>query len=207
VVMSEPFLIYDSREKKPKAAIGMRKMIRQTLPVGDYRCSCGCFGIERKESDLDNLKQVLTQINEMGTVYDNSFLIANRSAEEFLNPHQKFYAARCAFIASLMVRGVTPLFVKDHNVMLDIIQNLQRKMHDNKVRGDGEFIHARHVTKKDKKLNILTSLPGISITKAKLILEHFESPIHFLTASKEDVLKLDGFGEKTWTNIQEVLYG
>jgi len=205
ITIGNYYLIADKREKNTIDSI--RNYHRQvefaTLPVGDYACSCGCTGFERKEADADNLKRTLTQTSELLTAYPHAFLVINRSADDFLIFST---GARTAFIASCMVRGLgPPLFVKDYYSMLDIIYRTIDKFHDGKTRGPGEFIHQRHVTLKDRQLNLLTSLPGISKRKAERILERFGTPFNFLTASPKEMTGVEGLGRKGIKNIMEVL--
>lgn len=199
-------LIADSRERIPKEAIKnyYRKIKIETMKVGDYRCSCGKFGAERKESDLDNMSQVLRQVEELKSNYEFPFLIVTRSANDFLHSTAA-YAPRIAFLASLCARGVTPLFIPNEHDLLELIHFLSDKLHDGKQRGSMEFSPVRHVSKKDKQLNVLTALPGISSTKAELIMKKFKTPYSFFSATRSEMLELKGFGPVGVDAIRKVL--
>ncbi|MBR9683423.1 hypothetical protein GOV03_02685, partial [Candidatus Woesearchaeota archaeon] len=69
-------------------------------------------------------------------------------------------------------------------------------------------VHVRKpLTLKEQQEFIVSSLPGIGLNTAKLLLEHFGSIKKLFDASKEEMIAIDGIGEKTSTTIKEVLEG
>lgn len=54
-------------------------------------------------------------------------------------------------------------------------------------------------------LNLLSSIPGISVELAHKILEHFKTPRRFFKASSSEIKKVPGLGEKRIKRIIEVL--
>ncbi len=155
-------LWFDDREKTSRKAIksSLLNIKQKRLAVGDFRCACGMVGIERKEKDIENMAQVLRQVEELKKAYTYPYLIITMPAKAFLRGTLQ-YGQRIAFISSLMVRGVTPLFLPSSEDMLEIVQYLIIKHHDGKVRNITNFPSVRHIKNKDLQINVLTSLPGV----------------------------------------------
>lgn len=199
-------LLVDLREKATVQAVNAyhEHIEWTTLVAGDFACSCGCAGWERKEDDLDNMGGVLTQINELKQYYPNAYLMVTRKNSNWVNDGR--YAPRLNFIASCTVRGLPIHWCHSYSYMLDLIHAIIRKLHDGKYRGDGEFSTVRHVKKKDQSLNVLTSLPGIGRGKAEAILKEFGSVGDFLDAEPSDWTCIPGIGIKTCDLILDALY-
>jgi ERCC4-type nuclease len=201
-------IIVDSREKAPMEIaqrFGGDIEIR-TLQVGDYACSLGCCGFERKEDDFSNMQRTLSQIEELKSVYKNAYLFVNKSLDKFVRSKRggnKY--AKEGYISSLIHRNMIPVAIEDHLLMFNIIRRVIMKNHDGKSRGYNDFNHVRHVTVKDQRLNILTSLPGIGRDKAEMILKKFGSIYNFMLAEEGEMQSLPGFGPKTTQKIFEVL--
>ncbi len=203
-----PQIIVDSREKAPMDIIKLYEgnIKIETLDVGDYCCSCRCTGIERKEQDIYNMQRTLTQVEELKKAYKYPYLIINMSCDTFLNSPKGNKFAKKNFISSLMRRQITPLFIKDYHAMLTIIRQLIIKHHDGKQRGYNEFAHQRHVSSKDVRINVLTSLPGIGKEKAQLILKKFGTIEKFFNATPKEIESLPGFGPKSVEKIIDCLH-
>lgn len=205
--MITPHLLYDSREKLPLQVIKdfPGKLERTTLAVGDYACSCGCTGFERKESDFDNYQKVTQQWEEMKAAYKYPFMVVNRDSVKFLRENLSSYGVRVGFLSSLLVRGCIPLFVDNHYDMISVMYRTIIKQHDGKLRGLHEFNPVRHVTKKDEQLNLLTALPGVGPKLATEILKQFGTPYKFITAEPKEMLEINGMGKVTVAKIKRVL--
>lgn len=52
---------------------------------------------------------------------------------------------------------------------------------------------------------LVAGLPGISSKRARALLEHFSSPEKVFRATEKQLLKVDGFGEKTVRKIRDIL--
>lgn len=176
------------------------------LEVGDYACSQGCCGWERKEQDIYNLQRTLMQVTELKRAYKNAYLVVNISEDTFSKSTRVNKFAKIGFMASLNAQHITPLFITNYYRMLHIMHRTILKNHDGKRRDYGSFNHVRHITVKDSKLNVLTSLPGVGQDKAKLILKTFGNLYSFFNATPEEIQKLPGFGPKSTKKIIDCLY-
>jgi len=202
-----PHIIVDTREKLPLDTIRNfhLKLEFKQLEVGDYACSEGCCAWERKEGDVTNFAKVIQQAEELKAAYKNAFLVFNLNGSDFLRENHSRYGTRIAFVASLIARGVPPLFIKEHHDMLEIIAHAIKKLHDGKRRGLHEFNPVRHVTKKDLQLNLLTALPGISSGRAQTLIHSGHSIRDILNMTEKQLCEFDGIGPKTAKKIREVL--
>jgi len=197
----------DDREKLPlkMTRTYYRPIKRMRLDVGDYRCECGKVGFERKQRDFENFSTVLRQCEELKAKYEHAYLIVNRSCKEFLLNRTTNYGQKIGFLSSLIVRGVAPLFVERHYDSIEIMYRVMDKHHDGQSRGLQNFSTIRHVNKKDQRLNILTSLPGIGMERAKDILSNFSNMREFFNADAKRLCEIPGIGKKTAEKIIDLM--
>lgn len=202
-------LIVDTREKATKKTLSLypKKIEFKQLITGDYGCNYGCCLAERKEDDFSEqgFRKLLQQLHEMRSFSGakNVYLVVNQNLDKWLSEGN--YPIRKGLIASLLSRNFTPLFIKDHLRMIDILYETFKKNHDSKLRGDGEFLATRRVSHKDKAYHILMSLPGIGKIHAEEILKNFGSVNNFLRASEKEIMSIKGIGKKITEDILNVL--
>lgn len=60
-------------------------------------------------------------------------------------------------------------------------------------------------TTEEKQEYLISSLPDISVVRAKALLEHFKTPEAVFNANEEDIIKVKGIGKKIAKNIRKVL--
>ncbi len=206
--MSKCHLIYDFREKLPKKIVETyhRPVEEQTLLVGDYRCSCGLVGFERKESDFTNMADVQRQVAELRQNYKFAFLVVNADLSKFLHEHARYYGMRVGFIAALCADGTVPLLVRNHYDMISIMYKIIDKIHDEN-RQLKEWNPVRHVKRKDRRMNVLTSFPGVGPVMADNLLNHFGTIRKVLTASAEKLMEVKGVGAKKAKLVREIIDG
>jgi ERCC4-type nuclease len=200
-------IIVDNREKAPMDVVKVFPGTKiRRLEVGDYACSAGCCGFERKESDIFDMQRTLMQISELKKVYKNAYLLYNGNLDTFLNSSRGNKYAKLGFVASLTHQNMIPIPIKDYWLAFSIMKRVILKNHDGKVRSEVNFNHVRHINHKDPQINLLTSLPGVGKDKAKVILKKFGSPANFLKASKSQMEALPGFGPKSVEKIIDCLH-
>ena len=225
------YLIVDKREKAPGLLLALKQLKYKwewgTLEAGDYACSDGDCGTERKDSDftLGQIDSMNRQLANLQTVYENSYLIVNINSDQWLAPDKDWICPTChksagraiqcmycggenptylkklGYINSLNARGLTPQWIPNYLTMLHTIIGTMFKNHDGKFRGPGAYHPIRQVSHKDQVMNTMISLPGVGPKLAKEILKHYESFGEFINGKPKDWLKIKGMGKKTVENI------
>jgi len=149
-------------------------------------------------------KQSLTMMTE----YPANFLIIVGDIEDIYmvarmkkRPFHKgqFFGA----IASLAVRnGLNIIWVKNNEQAITVIDKISQKIIEEKL-------WCPKVTKKHMKRLRLISLSftwGVSVEKAKLLIDEFGSIEGVINASEKEIKKL-GFSKRTYNSIQELYKG
>jgi len=196
-------IIVDSREKAPMDIIKIfsGSIEIRRLDVGDYMCQEGDCIIERKEQDVFDFQRTLMQVSEIRQVATNPYLFITMSPDAFHNSKRGNKFAKIGFVSSILSQNIPIFFEPNYYRMLTIIHRTFIKNHDGKKRDYTLFNHQRHVTKKDVRLNVLTSLPGVGNERAKLILDHFGTLNNFFNATEKQITSLPGFGAKSAEKI------
>ena len=64
----------------------------------------------------------------------------------------------------------------------------------------------KRVTTEDLRIDVLSTIKGVSVKKAKMLLKQFGSIQEIGLHTVQDLTKLDGIGEKTASRILDVLF-
>ena len=208
----------DVREHKDRISLAKQYFPDATvemLTVGDY--VEGNLGVEWKDGDFgDSIKHhMFQQADELISNFKVPVLMIPKRfsqireelrVDKWKNPYAGVYGS----IASLMVRGIVPMFVERSDWGFELMQVLAKKANDGKnravessIRGRGvptdlsissPPIHDRKVkpgkrvpTFADYQLSILTGFPNMSIGRAKTVINEFGSLTAFLNATDEEV--------------------
>ena len=204
------FKVYvDEREKLPRKRLEAhyRDYIEfKTLQHGDYVCSMGCCGFERKQKDfsLDKIHQIKTQLFELRQAFRNSYLVVNLDQKAWLCDER--YTEKNGWLCRLAQLGFEPHWEPDYIRMFDWIYGVIKKNHDGKYVGDYTFSSIRHVKRSDVSKNILCSMPAIGPEMATRILDHFGSVGEFVRADPKDWLTVKGLGKKSVETILDSLW-
>jgi len=188
----------------------------RSLKVGDYNVVGGdekvstiCF--ERKSFD-DFVGSVYSgrlfeQLMNMQKNFDYNYLFVVGYFEDFVKgciyskrkaPTVEWYLGT---IASILVRYDVKVFaVKNNRQMVRLMKKIVEKIDD----GRGvEFVKRIALTTDDRVLNVLCCVEGISVEKAKRVLEKFSLYDLFLV-EVDDLIKVPGIGRKLAENIKKV---
>ncbi|MEM0485372.1 MAG: ERCC4 domain-containing protein [Thermoplasmata archaeon] len=211
-------IVVDDREKESVVVRQLQKMgvelSFQHLEIGDY--ILGDVVIERKEvndyvsSLIDGRLQ--KQLYHLSYHYPYSILIVEGYVEEVLL-HRKIH--RSAYLSSLASAiykrapegqmGVVSVltFPTPFDTSL-FLYHLHKKIEEGGVRLP-VIVKKKGSLMKERVVNIVCSLPGISEVKAKRLLQKFKSVHRIVNASVKELMEVDGIGEKTAKEIYEVV--
>lgn len=140
-------------------------------------------------------KRIFIQIANMKEHYKYSFILVHGTYSQT----KLIYDSRSrvhnfpGVVASIIARGITPLFTGSLNESLELIRPIAEKMTDNKVRDRP----IRTTSMKDRQLGIVCSLPGVSEKRAHDLLIHFHTITNIISAPTEELTKVPGIGPKT----------
>ncbi len=207
---NEIIIIEDNRETsdigKLLESYGARVVLRK-LEVGDYILS-DRVAVERKTTEdfLNSIKdgRLFEQLTELNRNFDSPILILEGNG---------------LFMRSKMhpnaIRGVIASIVTDYKIPIlpstgaeetaaQMFWIAKREQEDEKK---PVSIRARKKieTLKEKQAYILAGLPGVSNVTAERLLRHFGSPKKIFNASMEDLIEVEGVGEKTAKAIKSVI--
>jgi len=184
-------MIVDSREPNwvkdafPDAII-------QRLEIGDIASDDLNTIIERKHiTDLASSIMDGRYKNQIATLMNyQSFYIVIGEAADLIPYHSKMVKSTFSAINSIQMKYRIPLFhVKTENEFVEKVKTIMKKRENL----ESELIQINKV-KADPHLRILCSLPNISVKKAKVIREKYDSIAEALTHVK-DWHELDGIGQ------------
>ena len=181
------------------------RIIPQQLEVGDYVISDRIV-IERKTTDdfLQSIKdgRLFEQLKNMRENYSNPVLIVEGDSLFSRGFHKNaVYGALASIIGDF---SIPIIFTKDGNETASIISALAKREFS-----EGREIALRKGKKimgKDERIRyIVESLPNISATLAKRLLEHFGSVKEIVNADVGELMQVKGIGRKTAEEIHEIV--
>lgn len=146
------------------------------LETSDYMV--GRVGFERKKDDIVNLGDVVTKCTELKSQFPVAILIVQHSFDECLNLCVTRGIHRNAFIgtiASLVARGVVPIFAGKKRNLMDLIMAIGVKCNDSKDRTDIEPLRPI-ATILDRKLRVLNAI-GLGRKDAERLLNHYDGSL------------------------------
>lgn len=198
-------VVSDFREKEIIKNLGIlgAKVVEQSLEVGDFIC-CENVCIERKTYDdfvssvIDG--RVFEQAKLMKENFEKAVIIVEGYSIRDINEN-----ALKGAIASLLVDfGVSILSTKNPMDTAKIIYWIAKK---EQTKGRGVAIKVGKKPKSDKEIRefIVGSIPGVSTTLAKRLLEHFGNVEKILTASEQELLKVKGMKKNVVKKMRNIL--
>ena len=201
-------IIIDDREKKDVqilASILYDDMTVERLEIGDILARGVIFELKRPADFVSSIfnKRLFIQISNMTEKYKNAFLLVSGSfiETELLYNSRSKQPNFIGVIASCAARGCIPIFTDNIDNSLLLADSLSKKVTDGKVRDRP----VKRVNLRDRQIGIVCGFPGISDTRAKALLFHFGSINGILTASEEELCKVEGIGLKTVSKLKRIL--
>lgn len=179
------------------------------LQVGDY--AFRNVGIERKEDDFINVPDVLAKAEELHRAYDKAYLMTSKNLSDVIKDDEKHHGSRWnesikGLTASLVARGVEPIFCPTKEVMCEIMCKMFDKLTDGKDRAIEQPIRPQP-TRRDWQLYIISSLPNVGEVMSMKLLAHFGTVRNIFTACPEELMEVDGVGSTIANRINNVLEG
>ena len=207
-------IIVDSRE--PKHIIDALKSKKleikpEFIECGDYLLDDG-YAIERKDKDLISSIQsnrLYEQLNNL-CQYDHPILCIT-----LRDLWKTFYFSRGRYIhrsylgtlITLTTRypKLKVIFLQDEDEFISYVAALDKKIHENgkSERPAPQMRRAKSI--KMRKENSLTAIEGVSIGKAKKLLDCFGSVRNIANAKPVELEMVDGVGKKLAEKIRETL--
>jgi len=196
------------------------KYEKKFIEIGDY--TFGNVVIEAKSmsdflASVRN-KRIFNQISNMEDNYEKCYVIIYghvSQAIEYLNTvrnmtyyQQKQWGEKLkrmvygAFSAIAMNTNTTPIWVTSSQEAANIITAMRYNM-DKDV--DLQKMLPKKTRSDDVRVDILTNITGISVEKAKALLEQFGSVYEIAGLDIKDIMVIDGIGKVTASNILDAL--
>lgn len=175
------------------------------LDVGDFVCSANGIVIERKThsdfiaSVIDG--RIFEQMKQMKENYERPVVIVEGSSDRRMDEN----AYKAAVASAIAKFGVSLVNTKDTMDTAKLVYWLAKKEQEGTSMELG-FKHGKK-PKDGKRLQefILSSMPGVSDTLAKRLLENFRSVENVVNASEVEISKTKGIGKKLAKRIKGLL--
>jgi len=204
----------DDRERRSPVIpelirLGLRPVFER-LEVGDYVIG-GIYGVERKSSEdfVNSIidKRLFEQARLLREAYEKPLIVVEGDLELTVAGRGVRINQVLGALLALAEMKVPAVQVSSPERTALLIYLLSRKLEK-----DSEYLTPvkKRVVRKDfgsvpiVQLNLLATLPGISSTTAKRLLEHFRTPRRFFLASPAE-LRRAGLGPRKISRILAVL--
>lgn len=208
-------IVVDNREMKSSVVKTLSKhpdvSIRtENLEVGDYVVSERC-AVERKSTDdfISTLtggeRNMFEQIGDLTREYSRPILLIEGDVDDLYTQGVHENAIRGALTAAVLGMGVRPLNSRDEDDTAEYLITLARR--EQEERDQDVSAHGKKSTKSlsEQQEYIVSSIVDIGPKKAKTLLQEFGTVRSVLTASEQELMKVDGIGETTAEQINRVL--
>lgn len=188
------------------------------LEVGDYIIGDVCIEAKSVEDFLQSVrnKRMFNQISNMEDSYIRNYIIiyGNLSdAGSYLNHVKNSYNNRGwrlklqkMFIGALssiaLNTKTTPIWVADVEAAAHFIVACEHHC-DKEI--DLQKMLPKKTRTDDVRLDILCTIQGVTIEKARNLLEQFGSLLEIATCEVKEIMKVKGIGKVTATNISKAL--
>ncbi len=148
--------------------------------------------------------RLLEQVRELKKNFDRSILVIE--GEEDIYSVRKVHANAIRGMLSSIVLdfGVPVLYTKNAKDTAGLLA-VMAKREQEKDR-DFSYHERKPHTLQEQQEFLLSSLPGIGVVMARSLLGHFGSIKNIITAPQEELMKVEGIGEKTAERLQKLFW-
>lgn len=205
----EELIIYaDSREKgsqtlKELHSLGAN-LVLKSLPVGDYLLSKRlCVEYKNAEDFVNSLLdgRLMAQMGEL-TQYQKPVLLVEGTdlyAQRNVHPN----AIRGALSAIAVSFGVPIIFAQDAQDAANILLTMARREKQGGISSQ-ELGVTKPASEKEELLRVVAQLPNVGPVLAPKLLERFGTLKDLTSATKEQLLQIDGVGKKKADELLDV---
>ena len=220
-------LIIDSRETSELAKEVEEKAkslnivtAKQWLEIGDYVIGNVCFEAKSTHDFLSSVisKRLWTQLDNMDRCYDNNIVIIYGSLSDALRytkysakynkmPKQrkmqlltnKFYGGLGRIILD---SDIKPVWVLDEYAAASVICSVAKMQPIDRPPIKPHLF--KRFTTDDVRINILSTVKGVSEKKAKMLIKKYGSLMEIGDCDKRELCSLDGIGDTTASRILSI---
>ena len=207
----KPVIIVDTREAE------ILRKLRDTpalieekqLDVGDFVLSERvCVERKRIEDFLQSIidQRLFTQLENLANSYERPLLILEGNPELLFLERNIHENTIRGVLASIAIDYKIPIIwtqnSKETAAQLFWIANREQILEKKEpaIRGS-----KKAPTLKRHQEYLIAGLPGISSKRARKLLEHFKTPEKVFRATENQLLQVDGFGEKMVKKMKDIL--
>ncbi|WP_461864735.1 DEAD/DEAH box helicase [Thermococcus sp.] len=200
----------DSRELRsqvPKHLKDMGAHIQvKTLDVGDYIVSED-IAVERKSAN-DFIQSIIDgrlfdQVKRLKEAYERPAIIIEGQLYGIRNVHPN--AIRGAIAAVTVDWGIPILFAQDPKETASYIYLMAKREQEERKKEIAVRSEKKALTLADRQRLIVEGLPNVSATLAKRLLKHFGNVERVFTATEDELMEVEGIGEKKAKEIRRVI--
>ena len=173
------------------------------LPIGDIEMNGIIFEHKTADDFIGSVYdgRIFRQIEEMKNNYKHYYIVISGSITDIISTPNTNYNSLIAAIASCCARGCPIIFCDNYENTCDIIKKLSEKLTDGKNR----TISVTKASIENDQLRLICSLPGISEKRGQALLDRFKSPMNIFNGFREDIIEINGIGDKTFNKMTEIL--
>ncbi len=200
----------DTRELRSQVPKYLREMgvdIQvKTLDVGDYIVSED-IAVERKSAS-DFIQSIIDgrlfdQVKRLKEAYKRPAIIIEGQLYGIRNVHPN--AIRGAIAAVTVDWEVPILFARDPKETASYIYLMAKREQEERKKEVAVRSEKKTLTLADRQRLIVEGLPNVSATLAKRLLKHFGNVERVFTATEEELMEVEGIGEKKAREIRRVI--
>ncbi|WP_324736152.1 DEAD/DEAH box helicase [Thermococcus sp. SY098] len=200
----------DSRELKSQVPKYLKELGAhievKTLDVGDYIVSED-VAVERKSAN-DFIQSIIDgrlfdQVKRLTEAYARPVIIIEGQLYGIRNVHPN--AIRGALAAVTIDWGVPILFSTDAKETAQFIYLIAKREQEERKKEVAVRSEKKALTLADRQRLIVEGLPYVSATLAKRLLRHFGSVERVFTAKENELMEVEGIGEKIAREIRKVI--
>lgn len=203
-------IIVDSREANSLVVEFLSEKCeieKQVLEIGDYLISSETC-CERKTTN-DFIKSIIdgrlfNQLIEMKNSYDNPILIIEGNSL-YENENVRPEAIRGALAAIATEIKIPILWSKSAKETAELLIAIAKREQITKKKDIRIRFEKKPKDIKRLQEYLVAGLPGVDRERAKKLLKHFKCPEFVFTASKKELMKVEGIGKKLAEIIRKVL--